>query len=96
MEIATRRCPRLRVVWDSPTNKNPGYGAFPPDLVQLRSTLPVGALVLGNTRLLRAEALAGAEEDDLLLSCSVLLASSPNLPQIPCCAHAAPPRSFPF
>ena len=25
---------------------NPGYGAFPPDLVQLRSTLPVGALVL--------------------------------------------------
>ena len=29
----------------SPTNKNPGYGAFPPDLVQLRSTLPVAALV---------------------------------------------------
>ena len=28
-------------------NKHPGYGAFPPDLVQLRSTLPVGALVLG-------------------------------------------------
>ena len=45
MEIATRRCPRLRVVWP-PTIKNPGYGAFPPDSVQLRSTLPVGALVL--------------------------------------------------
>ena len=30
-----------------PLTKNPGYGAFPPDLVQLRSTLPVGALVLG-------------------------------------------------
>ena len=30
----------------SPTNKNPGYGAFPPDSVQLRSTLPVGASVL--------------------------------------------------
>ena len=30
----------------SPANKNPGYGAFPPDSVQLRSTLPVGALVL--------------------------------------------------
>ena len=48
------------------------------------------------TRLLRAEALAGAEEHDLLLSCSVLLASSPDLPQIPCCANAAPTRSFPF
>ena len=45
-----------------------------------------------NTRLLRAEALAGAEEDDPLLSCFALLASSPDLPQIPCCAHAAPPR----
>ena len=30
----------------SPTSKNPGYGTFPPDLVQLRSTLPVGALWL--------------------------------------------------
>ena len=49
VEIATRRCPRLRVVWDLRElthNKNPGYGAFPPDLVQLRSTLPVGTLVL--------------------------------------------------
>ena len=41
-------------------------------------------------------ALAGAQEDDLLLCCSVLLASSPDLPQLPCCTHAAPPRSFPF
>ena len=49
-----------------------------------------------NTRLLRAEALAGAEEDDPLLSCSVLLASSPDLPQIPRCSHVDPPRSFPF
>ena len=48
------------------------------------------------TCLLRAEALAGAGEDDPFLSCSVLLASSPDLPQISCCAHAAPPRSFPF
>ena len=49
VEIATRRCPRLRVVWDlrELTHKNPGHGAFPPDLAQLRSTLPVGALVLG-------------------------------------------------
>ena len=30
-----------------PLTKNLGYGAFPPDLVQLRSTLSVGALVLG-------------------------------------------------
>ena len=46
VEIATRRCPRLRVVWDLRElahYQNPGYGAFPPDLVQLRSTLPVGA-----------------------------------------------------
>ena len=49
-----------------------------------------------NTRLLRAEALARAEEDDLLLSCSVLLAFSPDLPQISYCVHAAPPRSFQF
>ena len=46
--------------------------------------------------LLRAEALAGAKEDDPRLSCSVLLTFSPDLPQIPCCPHAAPPRSFPF
>ena len=35
-----------------PLTKNPGYGAFPPDLVQLRSTLPVGALVLEVTWLI--------------------------------------------
>ena len=49
VQIATRRRPSLRVLWtcvSSPTNKNPGYGAFPPDLVQLRSTLPIGAFVL--------------------------------------------------
>ena len=49
-----------------------------------------------NTRLLRAEALADAEDDGPLLSCSVLLASPPEFRQIPCCAHAVPPRSFPF
>ena len=46
--------------------------------------------------LLRAEALAGAGEDDPFLSCSVLLASSPDFPHIPCCARAAPPRLFLF
>ena len=40
--MASRGCPRLR--WcgscaSSPTNKDPGYGAFPPDSVQLRYTL---------------------------------------------------------
>ena len=47
MEIATRSRPRLRVVWDLRElthEQNPGHEAFPPDLVQLRSTLPVGAL----------------------------------------------------
>ena len=50
VEIATRRRPRLRAVWDLRElthYQKPGYGAFPPDLVQLRSTLPVGALVFG-------------------------------------------------
>ena len=45
MEIATREGHLSRVVWtsaSSPTNKNRGYEAFPPDLFQLRSTLPVG------------------------------------------------------
>ena len=49
VEMATRSRPCLRVVWDLrelTQNKNPGHEAFPPDLVQLRSTLPVGALVL--------------------------------------------------
>ena len=52
VEIATR-CLRLRVVWDLRElthQQHPGHGAVPPDLVQLRSTLPVGALVLGNNR----------------------------------------------
>ena len=39
------------VVWDlrelAHLTLNPGYAAFPPDSVKLRSTLPVGALVLG-------------------------------------------------
>ena len=35
-----------------PLNKNPGYGAFPPDLVQLRSTLPVGASTASSTKCL--------------------------------------------
>ena len=48
------------------------------------------------TRLFRACGLAGVKQDDPLLSCFVLLISYPDLPQIPCCAHAAPPRSFPF
>ena len=49
VEIATRRRPRLRLVWNlrELTHKNPSYGAFPPDSVQLRFTLPFGALVLG-------------------------------------------------
>ena len=41
VEIATRRCPRLRIVWDLrelthyQNNKNPGCGALPPNLIQL-------------------------------------------------------------
>ena len=49
MKITTRGSNHSRVVWDLrelTTNKNRGYEAFPPDLVQLGSTLPVGALVL--------------------------------------------------
>ena len=52
VEIATRRRPRLRVMWDlrEPTLyiniENPGYGAFPPNSIQFPSILPVGALVL--------------------------------------------------
>ena len=47
-EIATRTCPRLRVAWDLREHplKKKGDGAFPPDSVQLRSTLPVRASVL--------------------------------------------------
>ena len=56
MEIATRRRPPLRVICgtcaSSPTNKNLRYGAFPPDTVPLRSTLPVWALVLFKTSML--------------------------------------------
>ena len=49
VDIATRRCPRLLVVWDLhelTTNKNSDHGAFPPTSDQFRSTLPVVALVL--------------------------------------------------
>ena len=50
MEIAATRGSHIsRVVWDSrklTTNKNLGYETFPSDLVQLRPTVLVGALVL--------------------------------------------------
>ena len=53
VEIATRRCPRLRVVWDLRElthQRKPTLWSLPARLlVQLRSTLPVGALVLGYT-----------------------------------------------
>ena len=49
VEMATRRRPCIRVVWDcasSPTNKSPGYEVFLPDSVQVRSNLLVRELVL--------------------------------------------------
>ena len=49
VKMATRRCHRLRIVWNlrEVTHcENPGHGAFAADSVHLGSTLPVGVLVL--------------------------------------------------